>query len=371
MHVNKRNILSYLIFPLLFILISIVYYSFFLAVEGLSLFPNSDLSTSSFSDADRGDHSKICSFTASDQQLELVYQIEKKEGAYAGFDVHTNPSIKDKIALYNAIDLTYSTHNISAFTIGSRTFEEGVTDPTEELSYRFNYFFLDGNSDEVVQTRSVCFSDFKTKSWWVKRWMKAVELNKDPDWSNTAMFSFTHEIAYNPSEKCVLKVFSLKLTRDNSLFFLGFSIVLLSYFLGIVAFRFRKKYRNKKNEVVITYKSTEFHGEKGANWQDEVIQFIGNEYSTADLTVSDVAAQVGQTERGVSKFIQSKLQLSFKQYLNRIRLEEAKKLLRTPELSVKEIAYSVGYSSTNHFSRVFKKYEAITPTEFRDQIQNN
>jgi len=57
--------------------------------------------------------------------------------------------------------------------------------------------------------------------------------------------------------------------------------------------------------------------------------------------------------------------LPFKQYLNRLRLEEAKRLLTQTDLQVSDIAYKVGYGNISHFNRVFKDHLGISPNDFR------
>ena len=48
-----------------------------------------------------------------------------------------------------------------------------------------------------------------------------------------------------------------------------------------------------------------------------------------------------------------------------IRLQNAKKLLESTELTVSEIAYDTGFNDPNHFSRVFKEEYGVTPSERR------
>ena len=42
--------------------------------------------------------------------------------------------------------------------------------------------------------------------------------------------------------------------------------------------------------------------------------------------------------------------------------------MKEPDKSIKEICVEVGYSDPNYFSRIFKKYQGVTPTEYKDQI---
>ena len=55
----------------------------------------------------------------------------------------------------------------------------------------------------------------------------------------------------------------------------------------------------------------------------------------------------------------------FREYLTELRLTDAASLLRYSELSVTEIAYSVGFCESNYFSNVFKKQYGISPKDYR------
>ena len=57
------------------------------------------------------------------------------------------------------------------------------------------------------------------------------------------------------------------------------------------------------------------------------------------------------------------------QYLTRKRLDEAKKILLTTDLSIHEISSMIGYENTNHFINLFKKYVSMTPGRFRQMAQ--
>jgi len=52
-------------------------------------------------------------------------------------------------------------------------------------------------------------------------------------------------------------------------------------------------------------------------------------------------------------------------YINKLRIEEAKYLLDSANASVTEAALSVGYNDPNYFSKVFTRLEHMTPQEYR------
>ena len=58
-------------------------------------------------------------------------------------------------------------------------------------------------------------------------------------------------------------------------------------------------------------------------------------------------------------------------YINQLRIEEAKYLLDFGNASVTEAALSVGYNDPNYFSKVFTKLEHVTPHEYRKRKKEN
>ena len=69
-----------------------------------------------------------------------------------------------------------------------------------------------------------------------------------------------------------------------------------------------------------------------------------------------------------SKLFKQETGENYVEYLSRVRIENAKKMLTESEASIKEISYSVGFSDPNYFSRAFKKYEGVSPTEYKDAL---
>lgn len=95
--------------------------------------------------------------------------------------------------------------------------------------------------------------------------------------------------------------------------------------------------------------------------------FIAENYSK-DISLDDVSRFVDISPYYFSKLFKEETGENFIEYLTNIRIERAKQLLQSKEVSIKNICVETGYSDPNYFSRIFKKQVGITPTEYRDKI---
>lgn len=111
------------------------------------------------------------------------------------------------------------------------------------------------------------------------------------------------------------------------------------------------KERNEKNAVSI---------------RGSVEEYIQAHYSDANLSLSYIGDALGLSPSYLSKLFKQESGRSILDYLNTVRMEKAKELLRGDnDLNLDEIAMQVGYSGRITFTRLFKKYEGITPGVYR------
>ncbi|WZL81941.1 response regulator [Vallitaleaceae bacterium 9-2] len=100
---------------------------------------------------------------------------------------------------------------------------------------------------------------------------------------------------------------------------------------------------------------------------DKAIEYIEKNYDQS-ITLEDVAFEIGFSTFYFGKMFKKTYKSSFTDYLTHVRIAKAKDLLRIGQLTVKDITYRVGYMDPNYFTRVFKKSEGITPTEYRTKF---
>lgn len=98
---------------------------------------------------------------------------------------------------------------------------------------------------------------------------------------------------------------------------------------------------------------------------EEILNYI-NENIERKLTLKEVAENVNISPYYLSHFFRRKVGLSFQEYLNVVRLDKAVVELYTTDLTITEIAFQNGFSSTNYFNKIFREAYNCTPTEFRE-----
>lgn len=100
----------------------------------------------------------------------------------------------------------------------------------------------------------------------------------------------------------------------------------------------------------------------------KAVEFI-KEHFSEQVTLNEVAAHTFVSTYYISRMFKKETGKNFVDFLNEIRLEKAKELLKDVRLKTYEIAEIVGIPDAHYFSRLFKKYEGCTPSEFREMIE--
>ena len=98
----------------------------------------------------------------------------------------------------------------------------------------------------------------------------------------------------------------------------------------------------------------------------DMLRYLHQHYGEK-ITVGDLAAQVGVSERECIRSFKSRFHQTPMDYLIHYRIEQAKRLLTQTEASVTEIAFQTGFQSSAYFTKTFRTLQGMTPTAFRQQ----
>ena len=99
---------------------------------------------------------------------------------------------------------------------------------------------------------------------------------------------------------------------------------------------------------------------------NRVIRHI-TEYHGTDLRIASAAELVGMSSHHFSRFFHKLTGHSFTQFLNRVRVAHACKLLSESDKPITEIAFAVGYNNIANFNRRFLELKNLTPRAYRKQ----
>lgn len=131
--------------------------------------------------------------------------------------------------------------------------------------------------------------------------------------------------------------------------------------------------RHFSHEVRRPFDRLSFNAEENTNHPDEVVLqaqlWMQNHLSKAAISIRELSDLFGMSQRNFTRRFKSATNMTPVQYLQHRRLDAAKELLQSSNLSIKEIAYRVGYIDVSYFTKLFKEFASITPKEYRITVR--
>jgi two-component system response regulator YesN len=98
-------------------------------------------------------------------------------------------------------------------------------------------------------------------------------------------------------------------------------------------------------------------------------EYINLHYFETGLSLQKIADAIAVNPAYLSRLFYMKAEETYTDYITRVRLEQAKVLLRTTPNSIEEISEQVGYASAKYFYKVFRDECGIAPTQYRKGLQ--
>ncbi len=95
-----------------------------------------------------------------------------------------------------------------------------------------------------------------------------------------------------------------------------------------------------------------------------MLNYIESHYPE-NVTVEAIAEAACLSPGYAGRIFKDQLGLSMMDYVLKVRIEKSKKLLENPHYQIQAIAEKVGYEDAGYFTKVFRKFEGITPTQYR------
>ena len=268
------------------------------------------------------------------------------------------------LSMYDNLDFTLSIDGSKnqVLTLYLSSFEEGITQWKKPGTWR--RYDRDLTASSELTTYRLPLTTFKTPGWWWDGFTD--KFNKDyaeRDFSH--VMNLVIENGQYEAEDTNVAVFiqSIRATKNLA----GLNIKLLITVLFYYLFYWYSLYfgiSKKEKTVIISYKELDVSSYADED-TEKINKYVADNYSNQELTVKQASHELGISQSKIQVILKTHFKMTFRQYLNTIKIHEAKRLLVTTDRQVTDIAYRVGYKNVTHFNRIFKDLEAMSPNQYR------
>ena len=124
------------------------------------------------------------------------------------------------------------------------------------------------------------------------------------------------------------------------------------------------------HEKGISLSSQSFVNEELARQLAPAFSYVREQFDTP-VTALEAARLCGMSYSYFSRSFHQILHMNFREYVTRIRLTEAEKLLVSTTASITDLAVSCGFGSTSYFIKLFQQYKNMSPKQFRKAMQTS
>jgi AraC-like DNA-binding protein len=365
-----------LIIPIFILIIIVILVS--LLNKPLLLFPHETYKNriTAYSDKVTGGNSQIIDFNILDNKIILTYILGKNRSpSFAGliFDV----SFLD-ISHYDIMEVQLDITCSVRYLVTLISFVEGKSRLSELdtlVHYNKAVTFEENKHFYTIDLRSMVKSAYR--KYEMEETVRAGGI-RNTDRPNNLLFIHIKEIVkadtFQESSKTLETVKTLIIENISfkksyaTLYFILIGVVCLYYLFFIF---FRMIWIRKKKKIaaqgamnppfiqldVETYEKADLK---------KIMDMIRERVFDPDFSIHDVYHATGLSESRTSHLIKNKYHISFKQFINAIRLNEAKRLLLETDLKIYDIAFKTGYNNNTYFCKLFKKQFGLSPREVRD-----
>jgi AraC-like DNA-binding protein len=204
---------------------------------------------------------------------------------------------------------------------------------------------------------------FTPSAWFDRNNVSQVEI-PEPDMTNIGAMSFEscHLLERSIEDEFTIRSLILKKNLSATVVLtIGIVVVLMSLF-GLL---FLDLFKKKAEVIHVPIVHNEFEQKKDIT--GDIIGYLAKNYTNPNLTLAILTKEFGKSNSDISNIIKERSSLTFPKYLNYLRLEEAKRLLKIGDYkTVSEVGYTVGFNSPSNFIRVFKGQEGPSPKKFAE-----
>ena len=102
-----------------------------------------------------------------------------------------------------------------------------------------------------------------------------------------------------------------------------------------------------------------------SNLTASIVAYVEKHYSS-DLYLERIAQELGLSVKYISKVFKEKTGRNLSDYINEVRIQHVKEMLMQTDMSIASISEAAGIYSRSTLIRLFRKYEGVTSSEYRE-----
>ncbi len=304
--------------------------------------------------------SKILSSTFTSKGINCTFTLNE-QSPYAGVTLAPKDTDFWDASKYEFIEVNIDDKRCGTMMLTISYFIEGFSEREQWQTHRIT-------TQSIYNSKQKCYRfpirELQTPLWWYRENNVQVKDVAAIDYAKIMNIGFSNGENQAVDTEQVIAIKSVRLINDQSNSATPLIVLLIVILLFLILFvRIRKKRKElpeMKHVILKNYADEEY---------ERILTYMGDNFTNKGLTTGIVAEQTGINSSKVSELLHQFRSQSYHQFLNSLRLEEAKKLLRETDRNVSEIASHVGYAYVNSFNRVFKEFEKKTPLEYRSTNQ--
>ena len=99
------------------------------------------------------------------------------------------------------------------------------------------------------------------------------------------------------------------------------------------------------------------------------LAYLQENFTDPGLYQLSVALHFNLSRAYLSQFFREQTGENFSTYLERLRIDHAKVLMRTEDLPIDQVAWRCGYNSASALRRAFKRIEGVAPVAYRESVR--
>lgn len=286
----------------------------------------------------------------------IAVSFDKSPDKYVSFAEFNRVKLKLKCSTKNTLYLGLSSHDAK------------VTQYNNPLTYRTAGAFI--SCDTEWREVTVNLDSLEVQVWWLvmfkyKATDNAYDLNK--------IIRVYLESSYETPLDTELKINVAKISfhghKDGPLYI--FAVISLiswiSFLAWMVRFYLKEKSSEKRGVQVLEYEQLNFDPIRDRD-KKAILDYISKNYANPEIDVESVCKTVGVSRTKVNEVLKSEFGDTFTNYINKLRLIEASRLLaEKSDAHITEIAYLVGFKNISYFNKLFKEYYGSTPKTFKNK----